>query len=88
MNQELPRVQFSTNDRAATNRYGLWLAASLRDLEKLGDELVNGTRVIIYEPGELEMEAVVNFDADWNAWIATGDEATIRYYPGAFGETA
>lgn len=84
--EELPRVRFSTNDRTAINRYGLWLKDSVSDLQELGEKLTDGLRVIIYETGELEMEAVLHFDPEWNSWVATGDETTIVYHPGAFGE--
>lgn len=76
---QLHRVWFSGNDRTAINHYGLWLPDSKRDLEKLGNELKNGLRVIICEPGELEMEAVLHFDTDFKAWVAVGDEDTIKY---------
>ena len=84
--QELPRIWFSTNDRVAIDRYGLWLPKSKADLERLGSELREGLRVMLYEPGELEMEATLAFDPDYKAWIATGDGTTILYAPGSGGE--
>lgn len=81
MMKELPRIRFSTNDRAAVpNSYGLWLPQSVQDLEQLGESLVEGLRVIIYEAGELEMEAVLRFDSAFNAWVAVGDFSTVTHY--------
>jgi len=83
---DLPRVFFSANDRANINRYGLRLLTSLSDLERLGTQLRDGLRVVIYEPGKLEMQATLAFDPDFDAWVATGGEETIVYLPGSGGE--
>jgi len=80
-NADLPRVWFSGNDRAAINLYGLWLPRSVADLERLGGELREGLRVIIHEPGELEMEAILSYSPEFEAWVARGDEDTLVYYP-------
>lgn len=77
------RVFFDGNsgpgDTPDDPRFGLWFETSLQDLAALGDELKDGLRIIIYSPGELEMEAVLEFDAKHDAWMAIGDGATIRY---------
>ncbi|HLZ23027.1 MAG TPA: hypothetical protein VKQ30_12980 [Ktedonobacterales bacterium] len=48
-----------------------------------GDELpqlVEGERVLLWEPG-LEVEATVTYDAAWRYWMATPDEATWHHLP-------
>ena len=36
-------------------------------------------RVVIYMTGELEMEAILVFDSEWEAWTAKPISGTIKY---------
>lgn len=44
------------------------------------DALVPGTRVIVYEPGDIECEAIVRRGTRF-PWVADMIEETIRYAP-------
>ncbi len=76
----LPRIEFGGNDRVGIDVFDLSRKHSLRDLRKLGDGLRVGARVLLYEPGELEVEAVLGFDPEWKIWVATADVSTIKSY--------
>jgi hypothetical protein len=71
------RVYFDENEQAGEG-YALWLPTSISDLERIGGELRDGLRVVIYWTGECEMEAVLKFDADVDSWIAVGDPSTYN----------
>ncbi len=72
-------------DFPGDRRYTLWLSNSLKDIAPIASELRDGLRVVIYMTGELEMEAVLEFDPKHGTWMAHGDFATIIHYdvPGA-----
>jgi hypothetical protein len=74
------RIYFDSNERPDSERYGLWVKGSLQDIEPMADQLHNGLHVIIYMTGELEMEAVLEFDAAWNGWTAHPVPGTIKYH--------
>ena len=74
------RIYFDTNTGPDNERYGLWVAGSLHDLAPIADQLHDGLHVIIYMTGELEMEAVLEFDAGWDGWAARPVPGTTRYY--------
>ncbi|GEP57940.1 hypothetical protein RSO01_51060 [Reyranella soli] len=74
------RIYFDTNDGTPDGRYGLWVKGSLDDIAPIADQLRDGMRVIIYMTGELEMEAVLEFDKQWNAWTAWPVPGTTNYY--------
>ena len=78
----LPRVMFDTNEPWGTEPEGFWLgfAQSRLDLEKIGDDLRDGLRVVIYMIGELEMEATLEFDRNSNVWVAYPFPQTIKHY--------
>ncbi|WP_018267414.1 hypothetical protein [Methylosinus sp. LW4] len=75
------RIYFDTNEGPVGNdRYGLWLDASLKDMEPIADQLHDGLRVVIYMTGELEMQATLEFDKALNAWTARPIAGTIVIY--------
>ena len=79
----LPRVFFDTNDGTMEDGYWLGFDQSWTDLQALGDELREGTRVTIYMPDELEMTATLRFDASEKVWWAKPVEGTIAYLDGS-----
>jgi hypothetical protein len=83
MTQRLHRIYFDANDGPDPDRFGLWVEGSRRDIEPIADQLRNGLRVIIYQTGEMEMEAVLEFDPEWNAWTARPDWQTVKYLDGS-----
>jgi hypothetical protein len=74
------RIYFDSNDGPDDERFGLWVAGSLEDIEPIAAELKDGLHVIIYMTGEMEMEAVLEFDTDWNAWTARPVPGTTKFY--------
>jgi hypothetical protein len=75
------RVSFSGNDFDSNDwnnrRYFLHLPQSVVDLAAIPDGPKECLRVIIYETGELEMEAVLEFDEKWGCWVARAFHDTI-----------
>lgn len=78
----LPRIYFDTNSGtpAPRSRYGLWFDLSKRDLAAIAGGPRDGMRVIIYMTNELEMEAILEFDSEWNEWVGDPLLETIKYY--------
>jgi hypothetical protein len=66
----------------AVQGYCLGFDQSRNDLEALGDELREGTRVTIYMPHELEMTATLRFDATEKVWWAKPVDGAITYLDG------
>lgn len=73
----LPRIYFDTNEGTHDWGYELTLRRSLRDLDAISPQLRDGLHVIIYMPGELEMEATLKFDLGNNRWVALPIDGTI-----------
>jgi hypothetical protein len=74
------RIYFDTNDGTGDGRYGLWVKGSLDDIAPIADRLRDGMHIISYMTGELEMEAVLEFDQKWKAWTARPVPGTEKYY--------
>ncbi len=72
------RVYFDSNEGPDDERYGLWLNKSARDLAHIPGGPREGMRVIIYMVGEIEMEATLEWDEQWNGWTARWIEGTCR----------
>jgi hypothetical protein len=72
------RIYFDGNEGAETGCYGLWLSRSIEDLAKIPDGPKEGLKVTIYMIGEIEMEAILEWNAQWNSWTARPIEGTIR----------
>ena len=78
------RIYFDTNSATPDGRYDLTVRGSLADIARIADPLIDGQRVVLYMPGELEVEATLRFDADWNnGWTAIPDMSTLRYVDGS-----
>jgi hypothetical protein len=73
------RIYFDTNNGTMAYGYPLACYGSLRDIEPIADKLKEGMRIVIYMTGELEMEAVLEFDRDNARWIARPIEGTLKY---------
>ena len=73
------RIFFDTNEGSHSIGYWLHLKKSREDLDGIKADLVNGLRVIIYMPEELEMEANLLLDAEVGTWLAMPIDGTIRY---------
>jgi hypothetical protein len=78
MLSDMHRIYFDSNDAPDVDRYGLWLDKSREDLAKIPGGPQEGQTVTIYMIGELEMEATLEWDAEWKAWTARPIAGTIR----------
>jgi hypothetical protein len=74
----LPRIYFDTNEGASADAYGLWLEKSKQDLAKIPGGPKEGMKITIYMIGEIEMEAVLEWNTDWNEWTAREIPHTTR----------
>ncbi len=72
------RIYFDTNE-AVEGGYGLWLAASKMDFNRIPNGPKNGMHIGIYMTGELEMEAILFFMPEYAAWIARPILQTTKY---------
>jgi hypothetical protein len=61
------RIYFDGNDQNDRGNYGLWLNRSVEDLAKIPGGPKDGMTVTIYMIGEIEMEAVLQWDEKWKA---------------------
>jgi hypothetical protein len=76
------RIYFDANEATfepGVCRYDLGLRSSVKDLAEIVDKH-DGMRVIIYMPGELEMEATLEFDAKYGCWMARPIPGTTNHY--------
>ncbi len=74
------RVFFDTNEGNPDVGYWLNLPMSRLNLESIGPGIQEGLHVIIFMPGELEMEAVLKFDQEGDHWIAIPVPGTVIHY--------
>jgi hypothetical protein len=78
-----PRVFFDTNDGTPEDGYCLGFDQSRNDLEALGDDLRDGTKVTLYMPDELEMTATLRFDPTEKVWWADPIDGVITHLDGS-----
>lgn len=78
MSIHLPRVFFDSNTGTRDGGYMLVFAKSREDLNAVGDGLNDGLKVLIYMPHELEAEAILRFDHEYDCWIAKPVNDTWR----------
>jgi hypothetical protein len=64
------RIYFDGNEQADNERYGLWLDKSRHDLARIPGGPKPGMVVTIYEVGEIEAEATLEWNEAWDAWTA------------------
>lgn len=70
------RIYADFNCQDEEGRVWLDTVGSLRDIAECGDSLVEGLKVVLYVPGEFEVEATLMFD---RAWRAVPDLSTLRH---------
>ena len=73
------RIYFDTNEGDQHGRYNLGIPGALEDIEAIADQLFEGLKVIIYMGNELEMEAVLVFDARSRNWMDNPIAETTKY---------
>ena len=75
---DLPRIYFDSNAGTADGRYILSIVGALQDIERLGDVLRPGMRVLLYMTDELEVEATLEYDSQRQHWLGLPDDSTMR----------
>jgi len=72
------RIYFDGNDFDATGRYLLHLGRSRGEFAKIPGGPREGMQITIYMIGEIEMEAILEWNERWEIWVARPVEGTIR----------
>jgi hypothetical protein len=78
LSDQLHRVFFDPNDGSQEFGYDLKFAQSKIDLDSIGKELCEGLRVIVYQPDELEVEAILHFDSSAGCLLASPIKGTWK----------
>jgi hypothetical protein len=79
MEDELPRIYADANDQDSDGRFMLDIPGSLRDIQRYGDRLTPGMRVIFNVQEELEVEGTLEIDATHGIWLGRPDYRTLRH---------
>jgi hypothetical protein len=76
----LPRIYFDANetDDAGPDAYSLSIFGAQEDIQRLGDSICPGMRVLLYDAGEFEVEATLEYDSQYQRWIGHADMSTFR----------
>lgn len=72
------RIYFDENAGDARGRYDLGIAGARRDIKRLTGKLGDGLHVLLYDGGNIEVEAVIEYDQAANRWMASPLWDTIR----------
>jgi hypothetical protein len=75
----LHRIYFDENEGDALGRYDLGIPGSLRDIPPIAGELKEGMRVLIYMGDDFELEATLEYHAQFARWMARPIDGTLRY---------
>jgi len=76
----LHRISFDTNESAVNGPgYSLGFPTAVRDLANIPGGPQEGMRAIIYMVGEMEVEAILNFDPILKIWNAIPIQGTERF---------
>jgi hypothetical protein len=62
------------------NSFALHCRGALEDLQKYAFQLKDGAKVILYQTGKLEAEAVLQRPQTGDFWIGVIDPQTIKYH--------
>jgi hypothetical protein len=76
----LPRIYSDFNNKDEFHRVRLDLRRSMSDMQSAPKRMAIGDHVLLYEEGEFEVEAVLDFDAKRDLWVASPIYSTISYY--------
>ena len=72
------RICFDTSEGDELGRYSLDIPQALKDIAPVADKLAVGMHVVIYMTGEVEVEAVLDFDKEQLRWVASPIWSTLR----------
>ncbi len=73
------RIYFDGNEGDNDGRYDLGIPGSLSDIQPIAEKLHDGLQVTLYDNEELEVEAVLEFDAKYSIWMARPLWETLRH---------
>ena len=72
------RIFASFNEMDSRGRVCLDCKGSLADIERLGDQIKIGVTVILDEPYEFEVRAVLDYDEQQGIWVGHPDWNTVK----------
>ena len=75
----LPRIFCDFNNKDELHRVRLDLQRSMSDMQSAPKRIAIGDHVLLCEEGEFEVEAVLDFDAKRDLWVASPIYSPIRY---------
>jgi hypothetical protein len=64
------RIYFDANEGDTVGRFDLGIQGSVKDLEPVRSELRDRLRVQLYDADGMEIEALLEFDAKSQRWMA------------------
>ena len=74
----LYRIYSDENEGDEQDRFDLGIPGSLRDIARLAGKLAHGMRVLCCDDQGIEVEAILEWDAKHNQWMARPLWDTIR----------
>lgn len=74
----MPRIYADENDKTEDDCYMLHITGSLRDIERYGDQLRPGMRVLFNVQDEFEVEGILQYDTANKMWLGRPDYSTRR----------
>jgi hypothetical protein len=79
MTAPIPRIYADANEGDADGRFWLHIPGSRRDIERYGDQLQPGMRVLFNVQNEFEVEGTLEIDEVHGKWLGRPDYSTIRH---------
>jgi len=79
MKDPVPRIYADSNEADADGRFWLHIPGSRRDIDRYGDRLQPGMRVLFNVQNEFEVEGILEIDEVHGTWLGRPDYDTIRY---------
>ena len=86
MTRTMYRIYFDSNN-GVDGGYSLSCFGSLQDIAPIEAKLREGMHVTLYMTGEMELEAVLEFDRARGRWIGRPVAGTLRYLDGTQPQT-
>jgi len=65
------RIYFDSNDGDERGRLDLGIPGTLRNIQHISLDLTDEMHVILYDNEELEIEAVLELDQEYQRWMAS-----------------
>jgi len=78
MTEPLPRIYADSNEADADGRFWLHIPGSRRDIERYGDRLQPGMRVLFNVQNEFEVEGTLELDEAHGTWLGRPNYDTLR----------